>query len=175
MLKLVPLLVPLLILLAVACDGAGSDDDVVATVLPETPEASPTGEGGASGTATATPEPEPGTTATQPPEGSETPEPETDDGETGETGETPADAPDGTPAVGPADISEYEGMSFDSGSCTFDPRSSLADCPGFGVYSVSPPLTGQDISCSLFVDNDEPVLVFCRSKEPMDARYYEIQ
>lgn len=170
--KLAPPLVALLLLLAIACNDDGSDDGVVATVSPETPEASPSAAGnGAGGETTPTSEPEPGTTATQPPEGSETPEPDTDDGET----PAPEPDPEGTPAVGPASISDYAGMSFDSGSCTYNPRTSLADCPDYGVYSVSPPLTGQDITCSLFVDDDEPVLVFCRSKEPMDARYYEIQ
>lgn len=165
MLKLAPLLLAPLLLLAAACDGdSGDDDDIVATVFPETPEASPTADGGEpTPTPTSLPDGEP--TPTEQPGGSPTPAPE--------DGETPA--PEGTPAVGPADLDPYQGMSLDQSPCGYDPIGALANCPGYGIYSPSPAPTGQDITCSLYLASGEPALVFCRSAEPVQSTYYEIQ
>ena len=156
------LLLALLAFATAACRD-GSDDDIVATILPSTPEASPTAG-----------EAEPGSTpteATTPDAGEPTPAP-TMPPDVGD-GLTPS--PDGTPAVGPADLSAYEGETFPRSECAFDPQTGLANCPGYGIYSVSPVPTGQDISCSVFISGGEAILVFCRSASPMQATYYEIQ
>jgi hypothetical protein len=156
-----------LLVLAVAACRNGSGDDSGATISPSTPEASATADGGTPG---ASPTEEPSSGDGEP---TATPEPGDNGDGDGDGGETPA--PDGTPALGPADISEYAGRSFQAVDCTYDRTTSLADCPPAGVFSISPPLTGEDISCNLFVEEEDPVVISCRSGSPPDATYYEVQ
>jgi hypothetical protein len=160
--KHLPIVVPLLalVLLTLACNGDGG--------TPATPGATPA----------ETPTSEPTEVPTQQP--SPTDIEETAIGETPiiePTAVTPAASPIpiGTPAIAPADLSLYEGMAIDQEECFFDPRAALANCLGRGLYSVDPPLTGEDISCSILIIEEEPVVVFCRSHEPQDAVYYAIQ
>lgn len=165
MMKLAPLLVPLL-LLAIACDGGDSGADIAATVLPDTPGASPTADG-VEATPTSTAEVEPTGTATEAPALTPTPTPE--------DGEPTTPAIEGTPATGPADLGPYEGMSLEQSPCTYDPVGAVADCRSYGLYSPAPAPSGQDITCSLFLVSGQPTLVFCRSAEPPQSTYYEIQ
>ena len=161
--KYLPIVVLLLtpVLLALACNGDRGK--------PATPGATP-GETPTNGpTEVLTQQPSP-----------------TDIEETAAIGETPiieptavtpaaSPIPIGTPAIAPADLSLYEGMALDQEECFFDPRTALANCLGRGLYSVDPPLTGEDISCSILIIEEEPIVVFCRSQEPQNAVYYAIQ
>ncbi len=149
-----------LVLLTLACNGDGG--------TPATPGATPA----------ETPTSEPAEVPTQQP-------PPTDIEETAisetpiiePTAVTPAASPIpmGTPAVAPADLSLFEGTATDREECFFNPRTALANCLDRGLYSVDPPLTGEDISCSILIFEEEPVVVFCRSQEPQNAVYYAIQ
>ncbi len=177
MYKYLAIVVPLLalVLLTLACNGDGDSG------TPSTPGATPAG----------TPTSEPTEVPTQQPS-------PTDIEETAATGETPTTEPTaaigetpiiepnsvtpaaspipmGTPAVAPADLSLFEGMAIDQEECFFDPRTALANCLARGLYSVDPPLTGEDISCSILIVGDDPVVIFCRSQEPQNAVYYAIQ
>ncbi len=161
--KYLPIVVLLLtpVLLALACNGDRGK--------PATPGATP-GETPTNGpTEVLTQQPSP-TDIEETPAIGETPiiEP---------TAVTPAASPIpiGTPAIAPADLSLYEGMALDQEECFFDPRTALANCLGRGLYSVDPPLTGEDISCSILIIEEEPIVVFCRSQEPQNAVYYAIQ
>ena len=161
--KHLPLVVPLLtlVLLTLACNGDGG--------TPVTPGATPA----------ETPTSEPTEVLTQQPSPTDIEDtPTIDQTPTIEpTAVTPAASPIpmGTPAVAPADLSLFEGMAIDQEQCFFDPRTSLANCLARGLYSVDPPLTGEDISCSILIVGDDPVVLFCRSQEPQNAVYYAIQ
>lgn len=89
---------------------------------------------------------------------------------------TPAASPvlSGTPAIAPADLSLYENVAVDQEECSFDPRTALANCLGRGLYSIDPPLTGEDISCSILIVEELPAVLLCRSQEPQNAVYYAI-
>ncbi len=160
--KYLPIVVLLLtlVLLALACNGDGG--------TPATPSATP--EETSTSEPTEVPTQQPSPTDIEETAIGETPiiEP---------TAVTPAASPIpmGTPAIAPADLSLFEGMAIDQEECFFDPRTALANCLDRGLYSVDPPLTGEDISCSILIVEEEPVVLFCRSQEPQKAVYYAIQ
>ena len=166
--KYLPVVVFLLALALVtlACDGDGNGngDGVTAT----TPGATPDGTATAGPTEAPTEQPSP--TGEETTAAVETPTIEP-------TVATPAASPIavGTPAVAPADLSPYEGMAIDQEECLFDPLTALANCLERGLYTVDPPLIGEDISCSILIVQDEAVALLCRSQEPQEAVYYAIQ
>jgi len=80
----------------------------------------------------------------------------------------------GTPAVAPADLSRYEGQTITQEDCRFDPRSSSAICSR-GTYNLIPTFTGEDISCSVLIVQDKPVVVGCSSQAPLQTVYYAIE
>ena len=70
---------------------------------------------------------------------------------------------------------QYQGQAIDEDTCQFDPRTGLSACPGRGTYAADPPLTGQDIECSILIVQGEPIAIRCTSQEPLQTIYYDIQ
>ena len=148
-------------LLGLACNG---DDGNSTPTVGQTPTEEPQ--------ATATEAATPGSQKTPPPEESPsttTPIPRVTI--------VPALTPgaEGTPAVAPADLSQYEGQTIDDEQCSYTPAAGTAVCPGRGTYALAPPLIGEDISCSVLIVQAEPVAVRCTSQAPPQAIYYEIK
>jgi hypothetical protein len=87
--------------------------------------------------------------------------------------------PNGTRAVEPPDanafIAQFQGQQIDYRSCAYNPMTALVNCPGSGVFAIDPPITGQDISCELWVVVGGAVAISCQSAEPLQTRYYDIQ
>lgn len=145
-----------LALLALACDG---DDGPATTPSPAgglTPTPQPSQTPGQ--------EPSPITTLAETP----TPRPTTP---------TPTAQPELTiiPAIAPADLTQYQGQTINLEECLFDPRTTLATCPGRGTYAPEPPIIGEDISCVIAIVEDQPVALQCRSEQPQQAVTYAIQ
>jgi len=92
----------------------------------------------------------------------------------------PPPAGQGTPAAEPADttayLTQFQGRG-DLGNefCAYDPSTRLTDCGALGIYSVSPPLGGQDISCFVTIVGGAPEFITCTSAEPAETKWYEIQ
>jgi hypothetical protein len=86
--------------------------------------------------------------------------------------------PQGTPAVEPADaddfIAQFQGQDVDFQACAYNPATALVNCPNVGVFAIDPPITGQDIECTLWVIATRAVAVQCKSQEPLQTRYYGI-
>ncbi len=97
------------------------------------------------------------------------------------TGETPAAPPvsPGTRAVEPPDadefISRFQGQPVEFRDCAYNPATALVNCGGLGTYGIEPPITGQDITCTLWEINAAAVAIQCQSAEPLETRYYEIR
>lgn len=169
------LLVLLIALLAFA--AACGDDDGGAS--------SPTSTAGESVTAT-----ENGGEETASPEDhGKTPSPDESPGQTLPPATAPGDvptpgptAPGGTPAVAPADesafLAQFAGQSFDQQDCAYNPGTALTNCGANGLYSIDPPIVGQDTQCAILFFNDVPRVIQCHA---IDAggnpitRNYEIQ
>ncbi len=151
------LVVPLLLLALalLACNDNGGHD---VTARPNTPETSETPADGASPTGGFD------DTPTQPPASAE-------------PSVTPGESPaaQGTPAVGPVDPSQYISQDFTQEDCQYNPGADIADCSGRGAFILNPPFLGEDISCSVFIVQGNPVLLLCRSQQPQQATYYAIQ
>jgi hypothetical protein len=91
-------------------------------------------------------------------------------------------APGGTPAVAPADesafLAQFAGQSFDQQDCAYNPASALTNCGANGLYSIDPPIVGQDTQCSILFFSNVPRVIQCHT---IDAggnavtRNYEIQ
>lgn len=88
-------------------------------------------------------------------------------------------APGGTPAVAPADestfLAQFAGQSFEQVECAYNPSSALTNCGQNGLYSIDPPIVGQDTQCSLLLFNSLPRVIQCRTVDPAVTRNYEIQ
>jgi hypothetical protein len=156
-------------LLILACNGDGNPEATVSPTGEVTPTPGPTTSPTTS-TRTATPSPSPQGTPT------------------GTTDTTPTATPTGTPttptptpipAVAPDDLAaflaQYRGQTIDEATCQFDPRTGLSSCPGRGTYAIDPPLSGQDIECSVLIVQDEPIAIRCTSQEPLKTLYYAVQ
>jgi hypothetical protein len=156
--RLLLILLAALSMFAAAC---GDDDDSDAT---------PTGSGTAvSVTATedqddtSTPEPD-----------DKTPGPSESPGETTPAATAPGgvptpgpSAPGGTPAVAPDDesefLSQFEGQPFDQHDCAYNPATALTNCGADGLYSIDPPIVGQDPQCALLFFSEVPRVVQCHA------------
>lgn len=152
------LLVTLLLslaLLALACNGNGAP-----------PSPNPTAED-TGGAPAVTPD-------TTPAESSLTPTAEAPTVE-GASTPTPLPTPDGTPAVAPADLSQFEGQMIDEKDCIFDPITTTIDCGPLGTYAANPIPAGEDISCSLLSLEGEPTALRCSIQDPFQTIYYAIQ
>ena len=147
-------------------DDAGSGSPTSSGDTLVTPSTKPTG----GGQATASPAKE-----TPPAGGSQTPNP---GGGSGVPTAPPA-ASEGTPAVQPEDADEFlatfAGKSVDYQPCAYNPTTALTNCAGLGVYAIDPPITGQDINCTLLVVEAVPTAIQCQSAEPPQTRYYEVK
>lgn len=129
-----------------------------------------------------TPSPSPGQTPTTQPSPTPTQQPspmatieETPSTDTSSPTPTPMPTAMVIPAIGPTDITQLDITAPDFEDCLFDPRSTLATCPGRGTYAPDPPIIGEDISCSIVLIADQPILLLCRSEDPPQAIYYTIQ
>lgn len=85
----------------------------------------------------------------------------------------------GTPAAEPPDadefIAKFQGQPVEFHACAYNPATALVNCAGFGIFGVNPPITGQDITCTLWEIDGKPVAIQCQSAEPLATRYYEIK
>jgi hypothetical protein len=88
-------------------------------------------------------------------------------------------APAGTPATEPTDanafLDQFEGKHVEFRACAYNPVTALVNCADFGVFSISPPITGQDITCQLWEVEQKPAAIQCQSAEPLQTRYYALQ
>ena len=150
--------------IVIACGGDGDDE------ASPTPTRTPTAS-----RVTGTPTPDGGEDKTpgpdESPNGQGTPTP---DG-----GPAPTRAPEGTPAVAPADqtafLAQFQGRDEVRENCTYDPRIFVVDCPGRGKFAIDPPLQGQDVSCDIGIVDGNSEFINCRSQEPLQSIYYDIQ
>jgi hypothetical protein len=98
---------------------------------------------------------------------------------TGTTPTAPPVNPSGTRAVEPPDadefISRFQGMPVEFRDCAYNPATALVNCGGLGTYGIDPPITGQDITCTLWEVNSAAVAIQCQVAEPLETRYYEIR
>jgi hypothetical protein len=166
------LLLPAVILIggiALAC-GGGDDDNGDGSEPTRTRTVSATtSPTAAAGTATTTAGPDektPGTDGESPIQTS------------GATAPPPASQ--GTPAVEPADtiayLAQYQGRTdIGEEACTYIPATRLTDCGPRGLYSVRPPLGGQDVSCFITIAGGAPEFIRCTSAEPSETKWYDIQ
>lgn len=95
-------------------------------------------------------------------------------------GETPAAPPValvGTPAAAPADqaafSASFAGQQVDLRICAYNPATAVVSCDGV-LYAIDPPMSGQDISCTLWLVSATPRAIACQAAEPPGAKYYEI-
>jgi hypothetical protein len=153
---------------AIACNGDEDVDDTPSDSATATAE--PTNGDAPNGTVTPAPDKSPIDGNGDVPTG---------DGQPSTNGDaTPA--PGGTPATFVEDISDwlatnYPGVSPQNEDCIFNPGTFITTCPPHGDYSVDPPLTGEDVTCQSLLVNDEPVAINCRSQDPLQSIYYEVQ
>jgi hypothetical protein len=165
--RLLLCLVPVALALVVACGGDDEADNGENTTTP-----------GRTQRPTATRE-----TAT--PDGDDKPTP--DGGDETPAGGSPTDgadpgptpAPEGTPAVAPANqtayVNQFQGRDVVEDECAYDPTKYLVTCPDRGDFAIDPPLQGQDVTCSIGIVDGTAEYIRCRSQEPLQAIYYEIQ
>jgi len=88
---------------------------------------------------------------------------------------TPTPIPAATPVNLSDFLAQFQGQTINEKPCQFNPRTAIVACVGNGTYALTPPLTGQDISCSLLIANDKPIAIRCTSQEPLQTLYYVIQ
>jgi hypothetical protein len=90
----------------------------------------------------------------------------------------PPPAPGGTPAVRPEDqsafLAQFDGLPIDQSDCAYNPATALTNCGQFGLYSIDPPIAGQDAQCSILIVSEVPRIVQCRTAEPSQTINYEI-
>jgi hypothetical protein len=171
--RLVLLAVLLLASLVLACGGGDDDDDGDGgSESTETRTATPSG-------ATATSTPTPGADE-KTPGPDETPGPEESSGATPGGATAPPPAAQGTPAVEPADslayLAQFQGRSdLGEEGCSYNPSTRVTDCGIRGIYSVRPPLPGQDISCFITIVGGNLEFIRCTSVQPSVTKWYEIQ
>jgi hypothetical protein len=95
----------------------------------------------------------------------------------GKTPSPPPVAPEGTPAVAPDDqsafVAQFQGVQTDLTTCTYNPRTAIADCTGV-QYALDPPVVGQDVQCTLWSVNGTPRALACTTVEPATATYFEV-
>ena len=158
------------LLLAAACGGDDSSGITVSTI-----RTSPTQRPAAS-RVTGTPIVSEKTPEKQAPtaEPSEAPTPTP-----GPPTERPTPAAIGIPAVAPADsaafLAQFQGKTVVAEPCIYNPANVTTNCPGRGLYAIDPPITGQDITCSLLVVDGTPRAIQCQSQEPLQTKIYEIK
>ena len=161
-------LVLLPLLLAAACGGDDSSGVTVSTLSP-TKRPTATRASGTPIVSEKTPEkPTPTAEPTEAP--TPTPGPPT---------ERPTPAAIGIPAVAPADsaafLAQFQGKTVMPETCIYNPTNVTTNCPGRGLYAIDPPITGQDITCSLLVVDGTPRAIQCQSQEPLQTKIYEIK
>jgi hypothetical protein len=95
----------------------------------------------------------------------------------GETPTAPPVASVGTPAAAPADqaafSASFSGQQVDLRLCAYNPATAVVSCDGV-LYAIDPPMSGQDISCTLWLVSAEPRALACQAAEPPGAKYYKI-
>jgi hypothetical protein len=166
--RLLLCLVPVALALVVACGGDDEADNGENTATPgRTQRPTATRE-------TATPD---GDDKPTPDGGDETPAGGASPTDGADSGPTPA--PEGTPAVAPANqtayVNQFQGRDVVEDECAYDPTKYLVTCPDRGDFAIDPPLQGQDVTCSIGIVDGTAEYIRCRSQEPLQAIYYEIQ
>ncbi len=164
--SLVAALLALALMATVAACGGDDDAD----------SGTPTGGGTVTGTAQPSSDGSPTASPlkeTPPAGGSQTP------GTASGVPTAPPVAGEGTPAVQPQDadqfLATFAGKEVDYQPCAYNPTTALTNCAGLGVYAIDPPITGQDITCTLLVVENVPKAIQCQSAEPPQTRYYEVK
>jgi hypothetical protein len=74
-------------------------------------------------------------------------------------------------------LSQFEGQSSEQVDCAYNPSSALTNCGDAGIYSIDPPIVGQDPQCSLLFFNNVPRVVQCHAIDPGGnpiTRNYEV-
>lgn len=170
------LLILLAALFAFAAACGDDDDDGTNT---------PTGSGTAV-SVTATEDESDGTST--PDTDNKTPDPSASPGETTPAATAPGGiptpgptAPGGTPAVAPDDesefLSQFDGQPSEQQECAYNPATALTNCGTGGLYSIDPPIVGQDPQCALLFFNSVARVVQCHAIDPGGSpitRNYEI-
>ena len=84
----------------------------------------------------------------------------------------------GTPAAAPADqqafSTSFTGQPVDFQTCLYRLTAGIVDCNSV-LYAISPAMTGQDVTCTLWVVSGTPHALACQAAEPPGTTYYEIQ
>ncbi len=159
----------LLPLLALACGGGDDSSGISVSTISPTKRPPATRISGTPIVSEKTPE-KPAPTA----EPSEAPTPTP-----GPPTERPTPAAVGTPAVAPADaaafLAQFQGKPVAQETCIYNPASVTTDCPTRGLFAIDPPITGQDITCSLLIVEGTPRAIQCQSQEPLQTSVYEIK
>jgi hypothetical protein len=158
--------------------ACGDDDDST-----DASEATATSPGATS--VTKTPASDGGDATATPAEGDEkTPAPEETDGPTpdptapGEIPTAPPPATEGIPATAPADETAFLqslGADFSIVPCAYNPSTAAADCGEYGIFAPNPPIFGQGPECSALVVASTAEGIQCRTAEPLQTKYYEVQ
>ncbi|HUF53361.1 MAG TPA: hypothetical protein VMR52_06280 [Dehalococcoidia bacterium] len=88
----------------------------------------------------------------------------------------PPPATEGTPAPEALSsiVAEYEGQNILNHDCQYSPNTAQIDCGDRGIYAPDPPPVGQDITCTLWLLADEPVLINCFGIGPPNSFWYDI-
>lgn len=96
----------------------------------------------------------------------------------GDAPTAPPPAAQGTPAteISESDfIAQVQGQPAPNENCLYNPGTALTTCPDHGEYAIDPPIVGQDVTCLLWLIDDEPFGLQCNSIQPAQTKYYQIQ
>ena len=126
--------------------------------------------GAGSPTAGVTPsgQPSPAADVTQTPAADETPG-------VGTPTPTALPIPEGTAAIAPFDLSRLAGQTVDEHDCLFDTATAVIDCDVEGDYATNPVLTGEGISCTLLIIEEEALAIRCSVENPLQTIYFGVQ
>ncbi len=79
------------------------------------------------------------------------------------------------PADAAAFLAQFQGKLVTQEPCLYNPASVTTDCSARGIFAIDPPITGQDIGCSLLIIEGTPRAIQCQSQEPLQTTVYEIK
>jgi len=85
---------------------------------------------------------------------------------------TPSPEPAGTRVLGPVEPESDAGSVLVD--CVLDAETSVADCGDQGTYAIDPPVTSEYTACSLYMIEDQAVMLICEGDEQVQPAYYGI-